>query len=141
MSEDDDDLEQERIYQISSIGKKTQIQSVELYGFFIWTLTALLFIIFLIWSYVPVSILNSWGIFYIPNNYFALAVPTWLCVSSWIFIEMYVAVGMILTHPKDSYKTMQDYASTLAPPKNSEAVSHSETLQSHNNKHGILKKG
>ena len=102
------------------MGKKTQIQSIELYGFFIWTLTALLYIVFLIWSYVPVSVLNNWGIHYIPNNYFALAIPTWLSVSAWILIEMYCAIGMILTHPKDSYKSMQDYASVLAHPKSSE---------------------
>lgn len=94
---------------------------MELYGFFLWNLTTLLFIAFLIWCYVPTSILNSWGVYYIPNKYYALAIPTWLAVTAWMGIWLYCALGMMFCHPLDSYKTMQDYATILAHPKDHDA--------------------
>jgi hypothetical protein len=106
--EDDDDdlLAEERIYSICAEGRRTTIHGVELYGFFLWNLTTLAFIAFLIWCYVPTSILNSWGIYYIPNKYYALAIPTWLGMTAWMGIMLYCAVGMIHCHPNDSYKSM-----------------------------------
>ena len=113
----DEFIEEEKIYSICAEGKKTKIHGVELYGFFIWNLSSLLFLAFLIWCYVPTSVLNSWGIYYIPNKYYAIAFPTWIFTSALLFIQLYCGVGMIHCHPNDSYKSMQDYASILSRPK------------------------
>ena len=54
---------------------------IELYGFFSWVLSAFVFIIYMIWAFVPDSILNEFGIYYIPDKYYAIAIPLWLLVS------------------------------------------------------------
>lgn len=115
--EDSEYAEEEKIYSICAEGKKTKIHGVELYGFFIWNLSSLMFLAFLIWCYVPTSVLNSWGLYYIPNKYYAIAFPTWFFVSLFMVVLLYVAVGMIHCHDRDSYKTMQDYATILTKPK------------------------
>ncbi|CDW85149.1 gpi-c transferase subunit p [Stylonychia lemnae] len=112
----DEQIEEEKIYSICG-ETKTKIQSVELYGFLFYNLTCLLMVVFLIWCYVPTSILNQWGIYYYPNKYYAIAFPTWFLVTVVSGIMLYVSVAMIHCHPKHSFKTMQDYASVLSKPK------------------------
>ena len=115
--EDDDQIAEEQIYSICGSGRRTTIHGTELYGFFLWILTSLLFIAYLVWCYVPTSVLNAWGIFYIPNKYYALALPTWVGVTAMVIIQLYCAIGLIHCHANDSYKSMQDYATILAHPK------------------------
>jgi len=102
----EDQLEEDKIYSICGDTKKTKIQSVELYGFLFFNLTCVLQVVFLLWCYVPTSILNSWGIYYFPNKYYAIAFPTWFMVTVISGIFLYVSVGMMHCHSKDSFKTM-----------------------------------
>ena len=77
---------------------------------------------------MPTSILNSWGIYYFPNKYYAIAFPTWSLVTVVSGILLYVSVAMIHCHPKDSFKTMQDYASVLSKPKDAD-IQHDNTAE------------
>jgi phosphatidylinositol glycan class P protein len=86
-------IEEEKIYNICTDGKKSKIHYVELYGFFYWNLTALLYLFFLIWCFVPTSILNAWGIYYVPNKYYAIAVPTWLFVTMFCIVNGYAGLS------------------------------------------------
>jgi phosphatidylinositol glycan class P protein len=61
--------------------KKTHISVIELYGFFSWNLSAFVFIIYMIWAFVPNSILNEFGIYYIPDKYYSIAFPLWFAVT------------------------------------------------------------
>ena len=81
-----------------------------------WNLTAVAYLVFLIWCYVPEHILNSWGIYYIPNKYYALALPAWFGVSCVTIVTLYIAYSMISIHPRHSYFTMQDRHTVLSNP-------------------------
>lgn len=61
--------------------KKTHISMIELYGFFSWNLSAVVFIIYIIWAFVPNEILNEFGIYYIPDKYYTIAIPLWFAVT------------------------------------------------------------
>ena len=61
--------------------KKTHVSVTELYGFFSWILSALAFIAYMIWAFVPNEILRDYGIHYIPDKYYAIAFPLWFSVS------------------------------------------------------------
>ena len=115
--EDEEEDDQERIYAMCSTGKKTKILGIELYGFFAWNLTSVMFLVFLVWAYVPEQLLNQLGIYYIPSKYTALAVPTWLCMTVWMLLLMYAALSQYMTHPRDSYLSMQDRATILSHPE------------------------
>lgn len=55
--EDEDEYAQEKIYNICSSGKKTHVTTTELYGFFMWILTAVAYVGYQFWAYVPEHIL------------------------------------------------------------------------------------
>ena len=71
-----------------------------------WIITGLGYIAYQIWAFVPDSVLNKFGIHYIPNKYLAIAVPAWVGVSCWFSVMVYIAYSMMHTHSKDSYFTM-----------------------------------
>ena len=121
--EDDDDVQQENIYNICSSGKKTKVTFIEIYGFSMWYMTALLYLAYLIWCFVPESVISNWGIGYIPNKYFALAIPAWIGVSMWCIIMLYCSTAQIYSHSKQSYLSMQDRHTVLAHPRDIEGPS------------------
>ena len=86
--------------------KKTHISIVELYGFFSWNLSAFVFIIYMVWAFVPDEILNDFGIYYIPDKYYAIALPLWFAVTVFTCLQMYVSVCMYMTPNIDSYDTL-----------------------------------
>ena len=96
--------------------KKTQISESELYGFFNWNLSALVFILYLVWAFVPDKILNELGIFYIPDKYYAIAIPLWFAVTLFYALQLYVTVCMYSTPSMESYDTLQDKHTILKNP-------------------------
>ena len=61
--------------------KKTHVSLIELQGFISWILSAFVFIIYMIWAFVPNEVLNDFGIYYIPDKYYAIAIPLWFAVT------------------------------------------------------------
>ena len=110
-------LAQEKIYNICSSGKKTKVTLTELYGFLMWILTALGYIGYQFWAFVPEHILQNLGIHYIPNKYMSVAIPAWICITCWCMLMLYLSHSMMHTHSKNSYFTMQDRHSALAHPR------------------------
>ena len=66
--------------------RKIHISMTELYGFFSWNLSALIFVIYLVWAFVPDKVLNDFGIYYIPDKYYAIALPLWLSVTAFTLL-------------------------------------------------------
>lgn len=96
--------------------KKTHISVVELYGFFSWNLSAFVFILYLIWAFVPDKVLNSFGIHYIPDKYYAIAFPLWFAVTLFTLLQLYVTICMYSTPSIESYDTLQDKHTILKNP-------------------------
>lgn len=38
-------------------------------------------VLYILWAYIPNSVLESYGIHYYPSKYWAVALPTWVCVT------------------------------------------------------------
>jgi phosphatidylinositol glycan class P protein len=79
---------------------------VELYGFFSWNLSAFAFFLYMIWAFVPDEILRALGINYIPNKYYAVAIPLWFAVSLFTILQLYVCVCIASTPSIESYETL-----------------------------------
>ena len=97
LEEENEKRKLEQIYMVAGEEKKTHISVVELYGFFSWNLSAFVFVIYMIWAFVPNKILNEYGIYYIPNKYYAIAFPLWVAVTLFTVLQLYVAVCMFYT--------------------------------------------
>jgi PIG-P len=68
---------------------------------------------YLVWAYVPESVLQSAGITYYPSKYWALAVPSYLLFIIPVMITAYIGLNMIDTPPLHSMDTIIGTATRL----------------------------
>eukprot|EP01100_Stratorugosa_tubuloviscum_P012006 TRINITY_DN5512_c0_g1_i1.p1 TRINITY_DN5512_c0_g1~~TRINITY_DN5512_c0_g1_i1.p1 ORF type:complete len:242 (-),score=68.69 TRINITY_DN5512_c0_g1_i1:182-859(-) len=88
--------------------------NVDIYGFVGWMSSIVGLVLFLLWAYLPDSILHQLGIFYYPNKYWAIAMPCYLCVTIIFIVLAYGAINLIITEPLDSIYTLKDnYSKSL----------------------------
>lgn len=116
LEEENEKRKLEQIYMVAGEEKKTHISVVELYGFFSWNLSAIVFIIYMIWAFVPNDVLNSFGIYYIPDKYYAIAIPLWFAVTIFTILQLYVTICIYSTPSTESYETLQDRHTILKNP-------------------------
>ncbi|KAL1903611.1 hypothetical protein Sste5346_000240 [Sporothrix stenoceras] len=92
-----------------------QVPTYEYYGFVLYLFSSLAFLIYLLWSYLPSPFLHALGIYYYPNRWWSLAIPSFLVMT---FVYIYVALAAynteILTLPLDSIETIVDGAAKMA---------------------------
>lgn len=82
--------------------------SVEVYGFTGWITTGVAYGAFLCWAYLPEQALQAVGITYYPDKYWALAVPTWVCVAIVAAAWAYESWNASLVLPLESIRNLQD---------------------------------
>ncbi|PSK56483.1 Meiotically up-regulated protein 84 protein [Elsinoe australis] len=66
-----------------------KVPTYEYYGFTLYLASSLIFLIYLLWSFLPSPFLHQLGIYYYPNRWWSLAIPAWLvmCVV-WIYVAL-----------------------------------------------------
>lgn len=79
-----------------------------IYGFVLYLGTYFGFGLYLIWACVPEEWLHSVGITYLPQRYWVLAAPIYLCVAFVFVVIFYVAYNFTITLPVDSINTITD---------------------------------
>ncbi|KAJ4463119.1 putative phosphatidylinositol N-acetylglucosaminyltransferase subunit P [Paratrimastix pyriformis] len=81
------------------------------YGFVCWITGYIIYSVFLVWAFLPDSVLRYIGWTYYPQKYWALAIPAYVIVLV-VFIELiYLAYNMMKTNPLDSPLAITDRAS------------------------------
>lgn len=71
-------------------------------------MTFVCFIVFLLWAFIPEEVLHGMGIFYYPNRYWAIALPTYGCMFLLFLIASYVALCHMATPFLSEKRTMTD---------------------------------
>jgi phosphatidylinositol glycan class P protein len=91
------------------------VPTYEYYGFVLYLFSSLSFLIYLLWSYLPSPFLHALGIYYYPNRWWSLAIPSFLVM---LLVYIYVALAgynvEILTLPLNSVETVVDEAAQVA---------------------------
>jgi len=91
------------------------VPTYEYYGFVLYLFSSLTFLIYLLWSYLPSPFLHALGIYYYPNRWWSLALPSWLVVG---LVYIYVALASYntgyLTLGMGSVETVVDDAGVVA---------------------------
>lgn len=92
-----------------------KVPTYEYYGFVLYLFSSLAFGIYLLWSYLPSPFLHALGIYYYPNRWWSLAVPSFLVM---LLVYIYVALASynieVLTLPLESIETVVDEAAQIA---------------------------
>mmetsp|Transcript_14213 Transcript_14213/g.30424 ORF Transcript_14213/g.30424 Transcript_14213/m.30424 type:complete len:156 (-) Transcript_14213:164-631(-) len=82
--------------------------AAEAYGFVGWVTSTAAYVVFLFWAYLPEQYLEDWGITWYPRKYWALAIPTYICVSVIFVYWLYESLNMMSTPSADSLTTFTD---------------------------------
>jgi phosphatidylinositol N-acetylglucosaminyltransferase subunit P len=92
-----------------------KVPTYEYYGFVVYLFSSLTFLIYLLWAYLPSPILHALGIYYYPNRWWALAIPSFITM---LIVYIYVALALynteVLTLPLTSIETIVDEAAKVA---------------------------
>lgn len=92
-----------------------KVPTYEYYGFVLYLFSSLTFLVYLLWSYLPSPFLHVLGIYYYPNRWWALAIPSFITM---LLVYIYVALAAynieVLTLPLDSIETVVDDAAQIA---------------------------
>jgi len=92
-----------------------KVPTYEYYGFALYLTSSLCFLMYLLWSYLPSPFLHQLGIYYYPNRWWSLAVPSSIVMT---LVYIYVALASYntgyLTKPLGSVENMVDEAANIA---------------------------
>ncbi|KAK3396341.1 PIG-P-domain-containing protein [Sordaria brevicollis] len=92
-----------------------RVPTYEYYGFVLYLFSSLSFLIYLLWAYLPSPFLHALGIYYYPNRWWSLAIPSFLTMT---LVYIYVALAAYnteyLTLPLGSIETIVDEAAQVA---------------------------
>ncbi|EWS72983.1 PIG-P protein (macronuclear) [Tetrahymena thermophila SB210] len=84
------------------------MKSIEIYGFVGWVGSFGMFLLYIIWGFLPDNLLNSFGIYFYPDKSWALAIPSVFVMTIIFLIVFYQFLNMAKCKPLDSYTTLQD---------------------------------
>ncbi|KAI9189953.1 hypothetical protein H9P43_001386 [Blastocladiella emersonii ATCC 22665] len=76
-------------------------QSAEYYGFVVYVLSLLSWLAYLAWALLPDSVLHRVGIYYYPDRWWAIAVPSWGIVTV-CFVLVYTQLHILRGTPDPS---------------------------------------
>lgn len=80
-----------------------------IYGFVLYLLFSTLFILYILWAFMPDSFFKSIGITELPNKYFALFIPILILTATTFFgFLIYPSMSFIMTPNIDSIHTITD---------------------------------
>eukprot|EP01138_Halocafeteria_seosinensis_P012913 gb/GECG01013191.1/.p1 GENE.gb/GECG01013191.1/~~gb/GECG01013191.1/.p1 ORF type:complete len:147 (+),score=14.58 gb/GECG01013191.1/:1-441(+) len=70
---------------------------VEVYGFAGWILSALCYLCFLVWAFLPEEELHKLGVTYYPAKYWAIGVPAYVTMVIALTLVSYIALTWLKT--------------------------------------------
>ncbi|KAF8420413.1 PIG-P-domain-containing protein [Tirmania nivea] len=66
-----------------------RVPTYEYYGFVLYLISTVSFLMYILWSYLPAPMLHAIGIHYYPSRWWSLALPSWLVVAvGWIYVAL-----------------------------------------------------
>mmetsp|Transcript_29876 Transcript_29876/g.41334 ORF Transcript_29876/g.41334 Transcript_29876/m.41334 type:complete len:176 (-) Transcript_29876:2-529(-) len=91
--------------------------SAEAYGFVGWISSAIAYVIYIVWAFVPEAYLHQVGVTYYPSKFWAVALPAHLCVTVIFVFWIYESLNMMSAHPPTSLSTIRDKHTRPPPPR------------------------
>ncbi|KAB8342790.1 hypothetical protein FH972_022388 [Carpinus fangiana] len=92
-----------------------KVPTYEYYGFVLYLGSSLAFLMYLLWSYLPTPFLHKIGIYYYPDRWWSLAIPSWIVMGLiWIYVALAGYNTGHLTLEMSNLECLVDEASDVA---------------------------
>lgn len=78
------------------------------YGFALYLASKTAFVVYLAWAFIPSQWLSAIGLTYLPQKYWAIAIPIWVCCVIMVIILLYPAINMLLVPPMNDPRILTD---------------------------------
>jgi len=92
-----------------------KVPTYEYYGFALHLFSTLALGVYVLWSYLPAPFLHYFGIYYYPNRWWSLAIPSFLVVTlAYVYVALAAFNTEILTLPMASVEAIVDGAASVA---------------------------
>lgn len=92
-----------------------RVPTYEYYGFVLYLFSSLAFLTYLLWAYLPSPFLHVLGIYYYPNRWWALAIPSFIVMTlCYIYVALAGYNTEMLTVGMGSVETIVDGAGCVA---------------------------
>jgi phosphatidylinositol glycan class P protein len=92
-----------------------KVPTYEYYGFVLYLFSSFTFVVWLLWSFLPSPFLHGLGIYYYPNRWWSLAIPSFLVVLvCYVYVALAAYNTEILTLPVHGIETVVDDAAQVA---------------------------
>ncbi|PVZ96584.1 hypothetical protein BB558_007497 [Smittium angustum] len=101
------------LYNISEPGIVAAVPSYEYYGYVVYLVSFGFFGLYCAWAYLPDKVLNSLGISYYPDRYWALAVPAWIFMLVIFVYYFYICYILYCVEPLGTKANFTDNYSQL----------------------------
>ena len=82
-----------------------------IFGFFLVIISIILFVLFVLVSYLPESLLGQIGWSYLPKKYWFLAIPAFICYAVLGFVPIYFIINTKKVNDYGSMYNVQDECS------------------------------
>lgn len=78
------------------------------YGFALYLASKTAFVVYLLWAFIPSHWLAVIGLTYLPQKYWAIAIPVWVCCVIIVITLLYPAINMLLVPPMNDPRVLTD---------------------------------
>lgn len=78
------------------------------YGFALYLASRTAFVVYLLWAFIPSHWLAVLGLTYLPQKYWAIAIPVWVCCVIVVITILYPAINMLLVPPMNDPRLLTD---------------------------------
>jgi phosphatidylinositol glycan class P protein len=85
------------------------------FGFALWLASFLVLGLFLLWAFLPDSWLTAIGLSYLPQKYWAVAMPAYVIVFFLVGVAGYAGINFTMVTPLSDPRTVQDPHPQLPP--------------------------
>lgn len=78
------------------------------YGFALYLASKTAFVVYLAWAFIPNHWLATVGLTYLPQKYWAIAIPVWVCCVIMVIALLYPAINLLLVPPMNDPRILTD---------------------------------
>ncbi|CAF9927824.1 MAG: hypothetical protein GOMPHAMPRED_004512 [Gomphillus americanus] len=92
-----------------------KVPTYEYYGFALYVTSSVAFVGYVLWSYLPSTVLHWLGIYYYPDRWWSLAIPAWIVMAvMFVYVALATYNSEVLTLPLGSLGAIVDEVGVVA---------------------------